>query len=127
MSQVFLGYVPQTGGLVSMDTPINPVFPNNINTESEREIQKEEKMLPFDHQRIWEVSGAESYIHFLGAPQMFRMSIHVCETASHIGGYPLQPERWLRIRKLEAQGPSNSYFFNAGKFAPQQAEGPSNS
>ena len=23
----------------------------------------------------------------------------------------LQPERWLRIRKLEAQGPSNSYFW----------------
>jgi len=22
----------------------------------------------------------------------------------------LQPESWLRIRKLEAQGPSNSYF-----------------
>ena len=39
----------------------------------------------------------------------------------------IQPERWLRIRKLEAQGPSNSYFFNAGKFTPQQAEGPSNS
>ena len=24
--------------------------------------------------------------------------------------FPLQPESWLRIRKLEAQGPSNSYF-----------------
>ena len=24
--------------------------------------------------------------------------------------YYIQPERWLRIRKLEAQGPSNSYF-----------------
>ena len=22
----------------------------------------------------------------------------------------VQPERWLRIRKLEVQGPSNSYF-----------------
>ena len=22
----------------------------------------------------------------------------------------IQPESWLRIRKLEAQGPSNSYF-----------------
>ena len=37
----------------------------------------------------------------------------------------IQPESWLRIRKLEAQGPSNSNFWMRANF--HKVEGPSNS
>jgi len=36
----------------------------------------------------------------------------------------LQPESWLRIRKLEAQGPSNSYFSMQANFHPNRSRVP---
>ena len=36
----------------------------------------------------------------------------------------LQPESWLRIRKLEAQGPSNFYFSMQANFHPNRSRVP---
>ena len=77
--------------------------------------RKKKKCSPLITRGYERYPGQNRTFIFLGLPKCFRMSIHVCETASHIGGYPLQPERWLRIREAWGPGSLKFLFLNAGQ------------